>query len=495
MTIPALLIGLLFYASLNEAGAATFSVPPKFNDSAFSTHVGPAHRFSSALVANAEFVTQKREERRACRRSTMPDTLAPAAGNFGDDIASFLESPRYLRRLEQMEAAGLLEARVARQPWSADYWPIARGVLGARNFELAFKIQPDWRARARYVEDYPAPLVLEKRGEEALAKLSPSEKYELIVGDDAGKLTASMWQQGRDYYDRTGDVESWMGICHGWAPAAIADPRPASAVTIPSHDGKWNVPLAPAEIKGIVSYNWATNRFNTLMLGGRCNEKDPKRDANGRLIDPECFDLNPATWHVVMVNKVGRKKESFVMDATFDYEVWNQPVLGYSYSYFNPETGLAGGLADSTIPAASFVDDPYRAYRKENVQNIVGIRMKVGYVVETAVTNSPTDHESEDFVRWVEYAYDLELDAGGNIVGGEWHLAAHPDFIWVPRTGFRPQSPLDRALANETWDDGAPVPEKWSKAARAGAARGLVLDTLTVGILRRSAAPGAHALR
>lgn len=471
--------------------ALAISIPPKFNDPSLTLPARADLRFAASVVSTGDFVTRKREERRACRRSAQDGSLAPAAGNMGDQLGTFLESPRYLRTLEQMEEQGLLEARVARQPWSGDYWAIARGILGARNFELGFKIQPNWHERYLYVQRFSAQDVLRQHGADILQKLSPSEKYDLIIGDESGAMTASMWEQGREYYDRTGEVESWMGICHGWAPAAIADPRPASSVAVSSLDGKWQVPLTPAEIKGLVSYSWATNRYNSLMLGSRCTKKNPKRDANGRMIDPDCFDLNPATWHIAVVNKVGLKKESFVMDATYDYEVWNQPVLGYSYSYFNPETGVPGDLAASTIAADAFVDDPYRAYRSAEVASIVGVRMKIGYVLETSVSDDANDDEAQDIVRWVEYKYDLELDAKNRIIGGEWRLEAHPDFIWIPRSGFRPQSPLDSALAGERWEEDAPVPAKWAKAAKYGAARGLILDTLTAALLKKSATPVA----
>ena len=52
--------------------------------------------------------------------------------------------------------------------------------------------------------------------------LSPAEKYDLLVGDANYGLTKQMWNAGKGYHDRYGSVESWMGYCHGWAPAAYA---------------------------------------------------------------------------------------------------------------------------------------------------------------------------------------------------------------------------------------------------------------------------------
>lgn len=84
--------------------------------------------------------------------------------------------------------------------------------------------------------------------DEMIANLSPSEKYDLLIGKDIFPLTKHMWNQGKQNHDRNGEVENWMDTCHGWATA------------------------------------------------------------------------------------------SFVMDATLDYEVWNQPIISYQYKYFNPLT-------------------------------------------------------------------------------------------------------------------------------------------------------------
>jgi hypothetical protein len=48
----------------------------------------------------------------------------------------------------------------------------------------------------------------------------------------------------------------------------------------------------------------------------------------------ECRDMNPGTWHVVVSNLMGLRQQGFVLDQTFDDEVWNQP--GWSYRITNP---------------------------------------------------------------------------------------------------------------------------------------------------------------
>ena len=108
--------------------------------------------------------------------------------------------------------------------------------------------------------------------------------------------------------------------------------------------------------------------------------------------------------------------------------------------------------------------------------------MKVGYVVETSATSAEEDSKNNDVITWVQYKYDLEIDRSGKIVGGEWHMAVHPDFIWVTAKGARPQSPLDKDLNSSEWDGKTTIPNHWAEAARRGASYGLILDALTTSL-------------
>ena len=100
---------------------------------------------------------------------------------------------------------------------------------------------------------------------------------------------------------------------------------PAKTVVVKNKDGL-EIPFYPSDIKGLGSLNFAKKRYPTRFIGGRCNTKGPQEDSNGRIIDQKCFDTNPGTWHQAVVNQIAISKRSFIMDATYDYEVWNQPV-------------------------------------------------------------------------------------------------------------------------------------------------------------------------
>ena len=242
----------------------------------------------------------------------------------------------YVTDIFIMDRFGFKRSKLEFQPWSDDSPAITAGATAKR-----YDINPtpdgdiDWKFFHQNYLDNPTSEMVD-RG--LINKLSPAEKYDLLVGDENFTMTKMMWNEGRSYYNNNGEVERWMGICHGWAAAAFMHERPAKAITVKTYNNK-NVTFYPSDIKALTSLLWAKNDYQSRFIGGRCNIKGPERDAEtGRVNDPNCRDNNPATWHIAVVNQIAVARRSFVMDATFDYEVWNQPVLEYSYRYFNPMT-------------------------------------------------------------------------------------------------------------------------------------------------------------
>lgn len=442
-------------------------------------------RFSPQDIANKTFVKIKHSEWGACRRNQNPFYSLELGAN---SLYKFLDQSEPLNDLAEMESLQLQKGKAEQAPWSGDYWSYAGGVLGARYTDEEFNFLFTWPEKFDYIKKHSAQDLLRQQGSGRIENLSPAEKYDLLVGDPRMALTRSMWLEGKKYYDETGKVENWMGICHGWAPAAIMEPRPTRAIEVASLDHRFSVVLPPAEIKGLVSYSWANNYYPSAFLGQRCNKKDPIRDANGRLMDPECFDLNPATWHMAVVSRLGQQRQSFVMDATYDYEVWNQPVLDYSYEYFNVQTQKrVYNLANATVRREEFYADKFAKYRSPKVKYIVGIEMQVSYVMEAEATNEPEDSEDNDIVRSTTYRYDLELSEDGKIIGGEWYSTVHPDFIWTPLKNAEPRAPYDSHLQSSDWSGQGSIPQEWARRAREGSAHGIILNTLTKALLLRAA--------
>src|SRR5262249_5201331 len=277
-----------------------------------------------------------------------------------------------------------------------------------------------WQVNHEYIRQHPAASIVSEGGA-GIDRLSPSEKYDLLVGDGAGRLTAAMWDEGEQYYHDSGKVETWMGICDGWAFASYMLPRRSQAVTVHAADGANQIVFYPADIKALASLLWARAHTGTRFIGTRCTEKHPETDANGRVISPAAFDTNPGTWHLSIVNQLGVAGRSLVIDATYDYEVWNQPMEGYKYRYFNPQImKLVPTLTDATVTRDDSTRDRFKKSRSPDAASYVGVLMHARYMAEVDPTHHRNDRLSSDDVTTTIYKYDLELDATGRIIGGEW---------------------------------------------------------------------------
>ncbi|OFZ31096.1 MAG: hypothetical protein A2622_00385 [Bdellovibrionales bacterium RIFCSPHIGHO2_01_FULL_40_29] len=474
---------VLVILAATQASAVGRKVPTKFKDAALKIPATVESYFQPNQIESQQFVEAKKAEWKACHKTRHSETSIGRS----DSLKRFLQTNSMMVNLVEMETKDLLSAEASVRPWSGDYWPYSHGILGARFQDSFFVDLTNWKSRYDYIQKNPASRRIQQLHQGGVKTLSAAEKYDLIIGDDQYSFSQSMWTQGKTYYDENGKVEDWMGICHGWASAAIMEPRPVNTITVKSYDQKWQVPLVPSEIKGLVSYSWATNSYPTSTLGARCNIKNPKKDKDGRIIDPDCFDLNPGMWHIAMVHLLGVYHRSFVMDATYDYEVWNQPIMNYSYNYYNVQTGERElSFNEAVLAREMYADDPFSKHRSKDTKMIVGIVMKVGYVVENMATSQATDSEDGDVTRWVEYTYDLELNNDFEIIGGEWRSNAHPDFIWIPKAGAQPLSQMDRELSPLDWNPEDSIPREWADAAQFGSINGVILNRLTHSFLERS---------
>ena len=315
---------------------------------------------------------------------------------------AFLSSYRPLIRLEDMESAGLRKANAATYPWSDTYWPYNEGLISARYADLGFQTQRRvWESFYQYSHQARplAQVLTQPRNPEEINNLSPAEKYDQLLGavdlqfSPFGIFSEKVWAQVLSIGEAGEAIENWMGICQGWAAAAIMEARPKHTIEVASDHG--SLRLFPSDLKGLLTYQWTRAKFPARFMGGRCSTKDPERASSGRVTSEECWDINPALWHMAAVNMLGQAGRSFVLDATFDYEVWNQPLLSYSYFYFNPVRGEpTNSLQDAIVPIEQYRDDVFAEYRPRQAAAVVGVSMTIRYVMETrpdhSATNSPS---------------------------------------------------------------------------------------------------------
>jgi hypothetical protein len=405
--------------------------------------------------------------RMAILGNTQREGRAPILKN--DDPRNLVDTLKYVH-LASMDEAKLTSSSLETSPWSDDYWPLVTGSIAKRYADPHFPNSSNWAANMNYI----------LKSSCSIQALSPAEKYDLLVGDSRRTLTRSLLAEGKTFYDSNGTVETWMGICHGWAQASYMISRPSRAIELLASDGRTKIPFYPADIKALASLLWAKASPPTRFIGGRCNQKNPAEDQFGRIASQECFDTNPGTWHLSLVNQIGVSKRSFIFDATYDYEVWNQPILSYEYSYFNPSTRVAAPSLNQAIVARSrFRNDLFSRHRSPNSAYIVGIVMKVVYLAETKPKPHLNDSPERDRRVAVKYFYDLELDRNGVIIGGEWYQRKHPDFLWTPSKDARAYTVGDQALVRSGgWRGNLPLPALWQKAAYETSKEGLPLASI-----------------
>jgi len=371
------------------------------------------------------------------------------------------------RGLAGMDAADLRSARIAATPWSGDYWPVYLGGLGQRYADPRYPLATDWKKNHEYVQKHPAREILASGDPAAIDRLSPAEKYDLLVGDLNMGLTARAWAEGQQDHERDGGVATWPGIGHGWAAAASQVPRPRHPVQVVAADGR-PLRLFPADIKALASLLWARATVVSRFTGGRGEDTDP------------------GTFHLALVNQLGVARRSLIIDATRDHEIWNQPVFAYRYDLFNPRTRRhAATLADARTSLDALDHDPFAARRGPCSAALVGVMMELGYV-RAAIPTHAADSPARDQIRSVRYLYDLELDADDEIVGGAWYTRNHPDLLWTPAASARARTPAD-AHVTGAWPRDAPVPAAWrALAGRATSESGCPLAAIVEALLERA---------
>lgn len=304
-------------------------------------------------------------------------------------------SPRYIRNFASLPTSGQLGAR--QRPWSDTYWPNREGGIGARwmtrGADNPFTYRPPSDSEAR------------RMSRDMLSRLSPAEKYDIFMG----RFDYPTLQVERSIARPT--AASWEGNCHGWAAAAMLYTEPA-AVDVTGPSGI-TVPFGSSDVKALLTFFNGRVKANagSRFLGARCNADLRESPASGGA--PECRDTNAGAFHLVMANQLGALREGFILDVTRDFQVWNQP----AYSFQTEVVGQQG---------------PSPGAARGTVREVI-VRSKLRYALEIYPRWQPVVGTSAQSENVMTYNYRLELDAGGNVIGGEWLQFDRPDFMWVPR--------------------------------------------------------------
>ncbi len=326
--------------------------------------------------------------------------------------------------------------------WADTYWPSSEGSHNARwqgatvkspleKYDAAFNnaagcaTQPDriygTGAKAKWDAYYNCA--------------GPAAKWQMQNFQGISKMHNGIDDNGDGVVDDYGSdsskgidgIQGWWGTCHAWTPASLMMPEPQHAVTL--NGQKFEV----ADIKALTQNIF--DRTSAVMLGGRCNNEEINHDVNGSAND-ECADANPGSLHVIITNFLGTRQAPLIEDRTANYEVWNQPILGYEITkQAEVSKTAANNCVGNTSGGSTW---KYNT----NAKKLYEVRMTVTYLSESGAEARPVgwqNNTSED-----DYHYILELNADGKVIGGRYctdSSNSHVDFLWSPTGQNSPSNP------------------------------------------------------
>ena len=389
---------------------------------------------------------------------------------------------KYQYRFDALPLKGTLDD--AHMPWSDNYWESDWAGISLRWMNLREQqLDPEGTERLdKYAQfKYSPPTRDEIRGmsQADLAKLSPAEKYDLLMGRyDFPTLKSERARTSPTRPD-------WDGICHGWGPAAIhyAEPLP---VEVKNPDGVM-VPFGSSDVKGLLSYYYAVPAYDyargsrQLLKQGSALFYSPKLDAfdlsqwialpsfegtfwSGHQVQPEklsdgkfcedpkysapyggiekCLDSHSVTGFVEALNVVGQVGARPVKRDLFGVKGITDPNAGAFHVVMANQLGLMKEGFIANIPKkvknAEIWNQPIVGFetrildyndRKRGDQ--IEVRTKLTYTSEIAQQWEPVINTPKQRFATMEFTYTLELDRQGNIVGGEWaNRKNHPSFVW-----------------------------------------------------------------
>ncbi|MDB4955320.1 MAG: hypothetical protein JWO36_2889 [Myxococcales bacterium] len=258
----------------------------------------------------------------------------------------------------------------------------------------------------------------------------PAAKWQTINFQGGGEMHDGIDNDHDGTTDEYGQdgidgIQGWWGTCHAWTPASQLVPEPQHAVTLNG------VKFEVGDIKAIIQN--AFDQTSAVMLGGRCNSKEIKHDVNGSAND-DCSDVNPGALHVIMTNFLGITNLPLVEDRTANYEVWNQPVVGYEITQ---QTKVEAKAANTCVGQTG---DTWKY--NSNAADLYEVRMTVSYVTEGSPGTAPIGYK--DNVSTDDYHYILEVASNGKVIGGRFCTDAensHIDFLWSPTGSWSPSNP------------------------------------------------------
>ncbi|MFZ9596302.1 MAG: metal-dependent hydrolase [Bdellovibrionia bacterium] len=238
---------------------------------------------------------------------------------------------------------------------------------------------------------------------QAIHRLSPTEKYDLAVGDYHLSATrAESRVRGHDLFRWYSDVPLWSGYCNGLSLASIYESEPKRPVQVINPDG-YAVTFDPIDVKALLGVAYLNLEPANWDLGVRCNLDS--------LDSEDCRDLDPAALVIAITNLIGRAKTTFIIDQDPKSPVSNAPIRKALIRVMNP-------------PYFTADRQPYFPVDDLNIKWLMDVE------IQLEVSRIPALPYGA-LTETLTYPATLGLDASMNLIGGRWENPVHhPDFAW-----------------------------------------------------------------
>ena len=189
------------------------------------------------------------------------------------------------------------------------------------------------------------------------------------------------------------------------------------------------------------------------VRGGVCSVGDETLtlDEDGFIVEPECRDTNPGSFHILLANMLGIDGQSFAVDIDPAESMTMLPVLSYEVLELD-ELSEADAAAAAGLPEGTHRFDPDATSFFRATTEVVLV-----------------DPDTDDGLLVQRYEYLLELDFTAAIIGGTWlgdSRIDHPDFSWLPEGDgvdpeiYRSDLTADLVLRSQAGDsDGDGLPD------------------------------------
>ena len=214
-------------------------------------------------------------------------------------ITSFGEFQRrglFNRRIETNNVAG---------HWASGFFPNWYGGVAGRwqdsNYKLMIRTLFGYGvANTREILEVLKESTVNAEKRDYLFKLSPTEKYDLALGDYSFTATKSILANTHNAADIP---HFWYGICNGMAAASKWFVEPFRTVDVINPNG-FRLRFHPNDVKALLGFGMADVSLWS-ELGTRCFVNGPEADS---------CRMNPGVFFLATMNRIGLAHDAFILD-------------------------------------------------------------------------------------------------------------------------------------------------------------------------------------